>query len=478
VLRRSLALLVFLLVASACGWYSPQENASAFGSPYSAGHRTLLSAWQGVFRPTACLTGGVPIDSSRYFLKPQQRYLHRRAEALIEAEITKTTTARTLAAKGVLLLLSQRSNRAVDILQRATLKPDCPASVWSDLGAALLVRSRARSDSYDLVAALVATQQALSREPRMRQALFNRFSILENMQLRGAATAARREFLQECQQSSWCDIARLDHDDEPTESLSERVRRTLGQMPVQAAGDWELRRTIVAAPQAGRAYLEEELLVDWSNEVLRGGNGRRQQSLAGRLGNQLLTVTGDHLPRDEAVCLDFLGRESTMLAVSFRLYFDAMHAYHRSEIEQAEDGFRRSAMIMERLGCSFSHWATFYQAVCGYYRKDFSAAEHSFAAIELLAIRRGYLNLAGRTGWMRGLTDALPEGAGAIRDNAGRGKSRGIAFVDCGGVARPRRSPCRVEPSAEGPRTTAQVWRSRPTQGSDFRGSPRSSDKR
>ncbi len=77
--------------------------------------------------------------------------------------------------------------------------------------------------------------------------------------------------------------------------------------------------------------------------------------------------------------------------VSSKRYFNAMKAYRRFEIEQAE---AESEQILVSAGCPFAHLAAFYKGVCQYYRKELPAAEHSLAAMELLATRRGYVSLA------------------------------------------------------------------------------------
>lgn len=395
----SLPLLASVLGILACS--SPELNA------YSAGHRALIEAWKGIYPPTAYLSGGIAISSTTSSRRPKRQDLNRRAVALIEAEVSREKTARTLAAKGTLLLLLQRTEMAVETLRRATLEPDCPPAVWSDLAAALFVRARARSDAYGLVEALAAAQRAIKSEPSMPQALFNRFVVLEELQLNGAAAEALQVFLENCHNSEWCAVARTHLHPEKRFSLARNTRQALRRQAARNAISTEVTNGVMAAPQAARIYLEEELLANWAAEVgTEKGGSQTAQKFAMLLGQQLKTASGDRLPLEEAACLESGNPHLAELIVGLRAYQEALTAYRNFEIERAETGFHQSAGLLEHAQCPFAWWAKFYQAVCWYYRKDFPAAEHTLSMIESIAERRGYVNLAGRAGWMRGLSAA------------------------------------------------------------------------
>lgn len=93
---------------------------------------------------------------------------------------------------GAAQLLIGDFDGAVITLAQAAGRVGAPASVHSDLAAALLTRGVRRGAADDIAAALAAADLAIARSPALEEALFNRALALERLGRPEAAEAWRR----------------------------------------------------------------------------------------------------------------------------------------------------------------------------------------------------------------------------------------------------------------------------------------------
>jgi tetratricopeptide (TPR) repeat protein len=119
----------------------------------------------------------------------------KEAAGVLERELSAQRTVETLRAAGVGALLTEDVDRAVELLQDAFgLAPTDPA-LLSDLSAAYLVRA-ARDDSRaDRTQARAMAEAAISFDPRLLEARFNRALALERLATAEEARAAWQEYL-------------------------------------------------------------------------------------------------------------------------------------------------------------------------------------------------------------------------------------------------------------------------------------------
>jgi tetratricopeptide (TPR) repeat protein len=115
----------------------------------------------------------------------------RIAVARIESAAASDRSARSLWALGVAHLASRNLDPAVQVFgDAAGLDPD-NAELHSDLSAAHLARGRDRGDNRDLERALGAADRALTLQPDLAEALFNRALALDALQRPETAAAWR-----------------------------------------------------------------------------------------------------------------------------------------------------------------------------------------------------------------------------------------------------------------------------------------------
>ncbi len=109
--------------------------------------------------------------------------------AVARIESVSERSARSLWALGVAHLASRNLDPAVQALGDAAGLDPNNAELRSDLSAAYLARGRDRSDNGDLERALVAADRALTLQPDLAEALFNRALALDALQRPEAAAA-------------------------------------------------------------------------------------------------------------------------------------------------------------------------------------------------------------------------------------------------------------------------------------------------
>jgi cellulose synthase operon protein C len=132
----------------------------------------------------------------------------RGAATRIQEEAVASTTAAAHHAVGISRLISGDLDTAITDLQHAASADPANAIYRSDLAAAFLTRGIRTQSSQDLQQALARADEALAKEPRHAEALFNRALALELSGQRAASRAAWEAFLQVDATSDWSAEAR------------------------------------------------------------------------------------------------------------------------------------------------------------------------------------------------------------------------------------------------------------------------------
>jgi tetratricopeptide (TPR) repeat protein len=131
--------------------------------------------------------------------------------ALVEAlhrEAVAGATPRKLHLEGVAQLLLLRHDEAINTLSRASDTQPGEARYPSDLAAAYLARAESRNRVDDLPRALAAVERALSVDPNLAEAWFNRALIAAKAGLQGEARRSWEAYLQRDSTSGWGTEAR------------------------------------------------------------------------------------------------------------------------------------------------------------------------------------------------------------------------------------------------------------------------------
>jgi tetratricopeptide (TPR) repeat protein len=126
-------------------------------------------------------------------------------EVLDEAK--ESTSPESRHAAGVAHLLIDHRDDAIRELNAAA-RASNDANVWSDLAAAHYAAAMRSDAPQQFAEALKATDRALSLDPELREALFNRALILERLGQRAAALEAWKRYLAADPSSEWAREAR------------------------------------------------------------------------------------------------------------------------------------------------------------------------------------------------------------------------------------------------------------------------------
>jgi CHAT domain-containing protein len=192
-----------------------------------------------------------------------------------------------------LLLLSRAQclDEVIEALQRFT--PSNPAA-WSDLAAAYYVRAQTDDRAAsDLLRALEAADQAVTRAPRSAAARFNRALVREALAL----------------PSEWDEVLALDHSEWAVEARahSDRLRNrgtfdgaaqwtrahTALMQALQKHDRSQVQRLIAPFPGTAQAFLLDEVLPEWAAAPTQKNLDR-----AALLSNALSDFTGDRMLAD------------------------------------------------------------------------------------------------------------------------------------------------------------------------------------
>ena len=232
------------------------------------------------------------------------------------------------------------ADRSISYLRRAAALSRAPAPVLSDLSAALMVRAqrtgRQQGSARDLLEALEAADRALTFDPSIAQAQFNRALTLERLGMHEQAMRAWTGYLSIDGTSPWADFARKHCD---------------GRAPRYACGPVTARAPTIApdvSPQAARALGWDTLLVAWGHAVLSGDSLRADALLerASAIGMTLERRGGDLTLADATRALRALHRKSPTtrkLAKAHAAYGDAMSAYRSGQYALARAAFSKLA---------------------------------------------------------------------------------------------------------------------------------------
>jgi CHAT domain-containing protein/tetratricopeptide (TPR) repeat protein len=324
------------------------------------------------------------------------------AVARIRAHVEGDSSAEATGALGVTYLVSGDVLAAVKALESATQQDPSSARLQSDLAAAYLVRASRRDEPADFSKALEAAEKAIALASPPDEAWFNRALALERLHLVDAAKQAWQDYLQRDPTSGWAEEARrhLEQLPAPPRSSAEEepsVRAALADEPTA------LDRLATLPPSSLRDHFRGVLLPAWAEAKLHDQGDVSQRAREARLvGEVLLRLTGDALPRDTAHAL--LTRNGTELrsqAKGLQALQDAQRLNER--MEPSCDPHRMALRQLEAGGSPLAAWARLQVVITCLFASDQRGAAAELGRIETVATSRGYAQLLGRTRWMQGL---------------------------------------------------------------------------
>ncbi len=319
--------------------------------------------------------------------------------------------------RALVALAAGRSDAAMALLNAAAGL--VPRSGWppSDLAVVHLARAGPDDEALELVASLIASQRALSREPGLPAARFNQAVALERLNLRQAAADAWQEVLAGEPHPQWAAEER-EHLAALTRQLPAADWPAAGASLEQAAATGDQRTvdaTVARWPQQVRELGEEDILAAWA-EALAGGQTQaadRFLAIGRQLGAALARGSGEQMLQDAVAVIDGAARPPTAraalaaLATGHRAYGAALLRLSRDDLEAARQALVQARASLARAGSPLLAWADFQLALCAFRQSDFRRAVPLLRAVPASPRSQRYPALRGRALWLLGLIDGI-----------------------------------------------------------------------
>lgn len=284
------------------------------------------------------------------------------------------------------LLMVGDLDTAIDVLNESLEGDEAVAAHWSDLSAAHLARYTRAGFSTDLPIGLDAVERSLALA-QLPEALFNRASILERLNLRDAARTAWQKYLEVDFDSPWADEAR-----KHITSLDDQAKVAKAAAQVQTL----------------REQLADDMLWKWATAPA-DAEGRMRLDEAQRADQTISDASPDRLAADLVKAIDdATGHRGTEAALrsAHRAYGNGRAAYKKDLIADAERELAVAERDAKLAGSPLQLLARLNRAIVRYRANDVPGA----AALLTTIVREtpdAYPSLRGRALWVLGLLSAV-----------------------------------------------------------------------
>ncbi|HXA15941.1 MAG TPA: CHAT domain-containing protein [Thermoanaerobaculia bacterium] len=334
--------------------------------------------------------------------KAAQPSLHRiRGIASGLAESTPADDA-SLHTRGVAQLLASDPGGAIASFRRElTLKPR-DAQTSNDLAAAYIEQGSKQKSPDRYASALAAADAAITIDPALAAAHFNRALALEHLGIVQASVREYERYAAIEPSSGWAEEART------------RIASLRRLVPVD---DWSQARTLLERrcasgndiadlvrrfPQEARTWGEGVYLSDWGEPARTRESSSDALRVARCIGETLRRVSGEELLADAVFAIEHAHPDSqNVLAVAHVTYRKARILYSQRRVDdalplfiQAEELFRKGASPMRLV-------AAYYRANAVIDQRDFTTATALLAQMDESPLR--YRALQAQIAWARGL---------------------------------------------------------------------------
>jgi CHAT domain-containing protein len=305
-------------------------------SEVSKGSKTLAYAYRDQRPLEARITGFnyAPASTTRGGEPKVDRTARNLAESLLLDAVVRHPNAATHHAAGRLYLAEKKFDEAIEQFEEALKQDPNNAQLHSDYGAALLEKGKAErkpdeenKSPEEFAQSLAHLNRALSLDPNLHQALFNRALLHEEMMLIENAVADWRSYLEQDPNGQWSSEAR-----EHLDRLEERRMR----------GQQDHRSLMDSLLSASRARDAERM---WG--LFRSNRERLTTELITTYLNANLE---EGAPSDALDALSYAG-ELDVLRVGDRYAAD-LARFYRSASERQSDLARQAQRLMQ-IGRSF-----------------------------------------------------------------------------------------------------------------------------
>ncbi len=317
-----------------------------------------------------------------------------------------TSSPEALADRGVLELFDQKWDKAIDHLEESAVRNSRNARISADLAAAYLERGPRMGRALDDFLALVASERAVTTDPLLPEALFNRALAFERLGLTARARADWLHYLSLEADPDWSAegeerLEALEHATLPRPQIERQALEA-----AVARGDRAVRALVDPLRQPSRRLGEEELLPAWAHAHLAGDadQASRALRLARTLGDALVTLSQDKLLHDTVAVVDTASPDRLeTLARGHLEYQTGRSLYAAADYMGAAAHLQTARSLLARGESPFALRALYALGTCENLLSLRPAARQHFAEVTAAAAGSSYLSLLGENLWMEGL---------------------------------------------------------------------------
>jgi CHAT domain-containing protein len=325
--------------------------------------------------------------------------------------------------------------RSITFLETVVRLSPHPASAYTDLAAAHLVRAERMHNARDLPEAVEAAKSALELEPKNTAAWYNLALALDLLGVEGEAREAWKRFRMLERRSGWATEA-----ERRTRAL-EQVREP-PRPPSPGASPAAVAAFVASAPQDARLLGWDRLLPEWGDAVLKGDSARAaaRLRLAGMLAEALERRPGGDATLADAVrAIRSRAGDAAATRTLARAHLDfgaGAAAFARLEHEAADSSFR-GVLAARPPSPALVRWAAMFHAAALVLAADYRSG---IEVLRPLAVRGDTARHPAFAGRVRGaLATALlrtgePERARAMARDAARLLERAGETEHVGGM--------------------------------------------
>ena len=333
----------------------------------------------------------------------------RLAATRLEKRLTQDRSPAALTDFAAGALMTGHTADAIAALTEASGRDPGNARVQSDLAAAYLVRaSNAKSQpSEDQVRALDAAATAVSRQPSLAEAWFNRALAMEGILPRPAVDEAWRDFLRMEDATAWAIEAR------------DRIRQPHMSPPadVQTVAVDAIATVVRANTQRAREAVLEDLGPAWAQAVIehRTPEADAYATRIVAVADALVAETRDGFTQRIASRIRHPDNQLPM-ARAFLEYKNARRDYTAERLTDAEHGFARLYALPAGAG-TFGCWRAMQIATIAVDRRQSGREMALLAEPEKLARQSGDRAAHARVLWLRGFVEHQSNQIDAAREH-------------------------------------------------------------
>ena len=293
---------------------------------------------------------------------------------------------------------------ALRTLRRELLTRRPSPRLLSDLGALELVLAASQGRPSHLVKALESCERALSAEPGIEEASFNRALALEALGLQEQALSAWSHYLELDNSSGWAKEAQQRRSRLQELIAKSRYREDLPMtiLRIVAERDGTAAEVLTGHQETVWAHVLSSGFRPWAEAIVEHGKAEKGTVVAMKwLADLLARAAGDTALVD--IVDHVAGAEETELDAYARSVLTYSGLRHGEPYSQCEATLEDVERTFRRLDSPLRLWVAVDRAICDFFDKDFAASRARLADVRRTAVEENYRWLIGRAAWIEGL---------------------------------------------------------------------------